>query len=334
MPAPQQSLFAELDPRVHYVDHGGPPGGPLLVCVHGLGGSLLNWVSLAPLLTPVCRVVAVDLLGFGRSEAVGLDTSVAANQRMLRRFLTEVAGEPAVLVGNSMGGLVAALTAAEHPQLVPGVALLDPVLPWPPGARPDPLVGLGFAAYAVPRLGPLVVAGRRRVRTPEQLAWDLLRLCCADPTRVADDVVALHVALMRDRRSFPDLDRQFLDAARSVLAVLRDPARYVAALRGIPVPVLLVHGDRDRLMPVEAARAAARANPGWTYVEAAGVGHVPQLEVPEWTAGQVLRWLDVAVPRVGRAERDGGRGDGDPAVPATGSPSPSPSPSRRAALPP
>jgi pimeloyl-ACP methyl ester carboxylesterase len=58
------------------------------------------------------------------------------------------------------------------------------------------------------------------------------------------------------------------------------------------VPVLLIQGDRDRLVPVAAARAAAEAHPHWTYVELADVGHVPQLQVPGVVATELLSWLD------------------------------------------
>jgi pimeloyl-ACP methyl ester carboxylesterase len=55
--------------------------------------------------------------------------------------------------------------------------------------------------------------------------------------------------------------------------------------------VLLLHGDLDRLVPVVAARDVARRHPAWRYVELPGVGHVPQLQVPERVAAEVLRWL-------------------------------------------
>jgi pimeloyl-ACP methyl ester carboxylesterase len=62
-------------------------------------------------------------------------------------------------------------------------------------------------------------------------------------------------------------------------------------LRNITVPVLLLHGDKDRLVPIAAARAAAAANQHWRFAVAHGVGHVPQLEVPDWTLDQILDWL-------------------------------------------
>ena len=66
--APGSSRTVELGGPVHYVDYGGNADGPVVVLVHGLGGSHLNWDLLAPHLTPHARVVALDLPGFGRSE--------------------------------------------------------------------------------------------------------------------------------------------------------------------------------------------------------------------------------------------------------------------------
>ena len=68
------------------------------------------------------------------------------------------------------------------------------------------------------------------------------------------------------------------------------PARYLAAMASIKVPVLLMHGTVDRLVPVASARRVARRNPTWRYVELPGIGHVPQLHVPERFVDIVGSW--------------------------------------------
>jgi len=290
-------MWVDLGVPVHYVDHGGPASGPLLVLVHGLGGSLVNWAALAPLLTDTCRVLAVDLIGFGHSQAGTHPTTIDANQQMLHRFLTEVAGEPAILVGNSMGGLITILQASLHPESVKGAVLIDPALPVKVSSRPDPLVAASFGMYAVPRLGLAMLKARRRVRTPEQLAMDVLRLCCVDSTRVPADVLEQHLEVARARRGYVDIDAHFLGAARSLMSRLARRSAYLVTMRAIRVPVLLLHGEKDRLVPIEAARAAAAANPTWRFEMAEDVGHVPQLEVPGWTAGRILDWLATGTNR-------------------------------------
>lgn len=286
-----RSRWVDLDGPVHYVDHGGPPEAPLMVCVHGLGGSLVNWAALAPLLTDSCRVMALDLAGFGHTRGGSRSTSVRANQRLLNRFLEEVSGTPAILVGNSMGGLISILQAADHPGTVAGLVLIDPALPVGPSARPDPRVAATFAMFAVPAIGRAMLALRRSTRSAEQAAHDLLRLCCADVSRVPAPVLDQHVALATERRSYADADAELLSAARSLLWVLADRRRYAAMQQSIAVPVLLLHGQHDRLVPVAAARAAASENPAWRFHVAPDAGHVPQLEVPEWTSQRMLEWL-------------------------------------------
>jgi len=285
------SQWVDLGVPVHYVDHGGPANGPLLVMVHGLGGSLVNWAALAPLLTDTCRVLALDLIGFGRTKAGTHSTSVTSNQRMLQQFLSEVAGSPAILVGNSMGGLITILQAACQPDAVTAAVLIDPALPPLPGSRPDPLVTASFGMYAVPHLGRAMLKARRRVRSPEQLAMDVLRLCCVDPTRVPADVLEQHMEVARARRGYPDIDEHFLTAARSLLGVLARRSVFMATMKAIQGPVLLLHGEKDRLVPIGASRAVAAANPSWRFAVAPDVGHVPQLEAPVWTASHILEWL-------------------------------------------
>jgi pimeloyl-ACP methyl ester carboxylesterase len=286
-----ESQWADLDGRVHWVDFGGPADGPLLVCVHGLGGSHVNWLAVAPLLTPTCRVVALDLAGFGHTPGHGRSTSVQGNQVLLHRFLTEVVGAPAILVGNSMGGLITVLETAAHPRDVSALVLIDPALPPDVRARPDPLTAAMFAAYFTPGVGSAVISRRRKGNTAEELAMDTLRLCCVDPGRVPVDVVRAHVELGRSRQYYTELEAEFVLATRSLLFTLARRRRFSAMLRRILAPVLLLHGEKDRLVSVTSARAAARAHPTWRYAEAPDVGHVPQLEVPEWTAGQILDWL-------------------------------------------
>jgi pimeloyl-ACP methyl ester carboxylesterase len=285
------SRWVDLDGPVHYVDHGGPVDGPLVVCVHGLGGSLVNWAALAPLLTGRCRVMALDLAGFGHTRGGSRSTSVESNQRLLDRFLREVSGTPVILVGNSMGGLISILQASGQPFTVAGLVLIDPALPVGLSARPDPVVLATFAAFAVPAVGRRLLALRRSTSSAETAANDMLQLCCADPSRVPRHVVDQHVEMAAQRRAYEDVDGELLSAAQSLMWVLVDRGRYSRMQRSIAAPVLLLHGDRDRLVPIASARAAAKANPSWRFEVAEGVGHVPQLEVPEWTAAQILDWL-------------------------------------------
>jgi pimeloyl-ACP methyl ester carboxylesterase len=288
------SRWTDLGGPVHYLDFGGRADGPVIVCVHGLGGSAVNWISVAPLLTGTCRVLAPDLAGHGLTQSCGRGTDVAANRALLHRFTESVPGHPVILMGNSMGGMISLLEATAAPDAVAGLILLDPALPFVP-ARPDPFVTAMFALYLIPGLGRAMLARRRRL-SPEQFVTSILRLCCADPTGIATDVIARHVEVANQRAGFTGVDRDFSAAIRSVIATVGYPGRsaYRRRIHAVTCPVLLIHGTGDRLVPIGAARAAARASPSWTLAEFPGVGHVPQLERPAETAEVITGWLGSA----------------------------------------
>jgi pimeloyl-ACP methyl ester carboxylesterase len=286
-----RSDFVDIDGPVHYLDFGGNERGPLIVCVHGLGGAAWNWSALAPLLTRDARVLAVDLGGHGYTGTRGRRTTVPANRRLLERFLREVAREPVVLVGNSMGGAISALQAAATPDLVHGLVLVDPALPRPLLAPIDARVAASFAMLALPGVGEAALARRRRRVGAEQVVRETLALCCVDPSRVPADVIAEGVRLAERRGQDRDASTSFLLAARSLVKMLTRPRRFNAALDSITAPVLLIHGDQDRLVPVRVARSVASAHPHWQLEIAENVGHVPQLEAAEWTADVVRAWL-------------------------------------------
>jgi pimeloyl-ACP methyl ester carboxylesterase len=305
VPPAGRSRWADLGGPVHYLDFGGPAHEPVIVCVHGLGGSAANWAAIAPLLTGRYRVLAPDLAGHGLTQSLGRGTDVVANRVLLHSFVESVPGSPVILMGNSMGGMISLLEASAAPGAVAGLVLIDPALPFVP-ARPDPFVAAMFAMYAVPGLGRLIMRRRRRL-APDLLVANILALCCVDATRVRPDVVAMHVELERQRALFTDIVPDFHAAMRSVVATVgyAGGQAYRRGIRSVTCPVLLVHGTRDRLVPLAAARAAARANPSWSLVEMLDVGHVPQLEAPGPTALAITDWLGSAGRRAAESATPG-----------------------------
>jgi pimeloyl-ACP methyl ester carboxylesterase len=220
---------------------------------------------------------------------------VTANVTLLAAFLREVVGEPAVLVGNSMGGMVSIFLAAAHPALVERLVLLDPSVPTR-RRDADRQVAATFFVYGIPRVGEVFV---RKVgeRSDRQRVMDTTNLCFADPARADPAVLDAGVELLAYRRQHaPEAQVAFLAAARSILRVLSRGRKYAALLRGLAVPVLLVHGERDRLVPVAAARTLAAENPHWTVEIVPDLGHAPMLEKPPAVAAIVDDWLDGPPP--------------------------------------
>lgn len=287
-----QAYRAQLGGPVYVVDFGGPAAGPVLVCVHGLGGSYHNWLRLAPLLTPTYRVLALDLAGHGRTPAVGRRADVAGNQRLLDRFLTEVLTGPAVLVGNSMGGMISLHQAGLSPDTVAGLVLIDPALPLPRGACPAPTTLALFATLFVPWLGTSALARRRARLTPLALVEESLVRLCGDPTRIPADTRAMMERAQQERGLTAGADAAFVTAARSVVTAMARRTPLTGYLRTTTTPTLLLHGTADRLVPVAVARAAAVRRPDWRVEILDGIGHVPMLEDPDRTAAAILDWLE------------------------------------------
>src|SRR5271165_1169908 len=92
------SRMVDVDGPTHYLDFGGPPDGPLMVCVHGLAGSPLNWLAVGPSLSQGARVVALDLVGHGRTPAAGRPATIGGHRALLGGFLEVVGdGSPAIV---------------------------------------------------------------------------------------------------------------------------------------------------------------------------------------------------------------------------------------------
>jgi pimeloyl-ACP methyl ester carboxylesterase len=285
------SRWLDIGGPVHYLDFGGPRRGPLIVCVHGLAGSAVNWSAIAPLLTGRCRVLAPDLAGHGLTRSARRGTDVQSNTRLLGRFIELVSDGQVILMGNSMGGMISLLTAHAVPDRVSGLVLVDPALPFAP-ARPDLLVATAFLAGGLPGVGPALLRGVHLL-PPALVVARILSLCCQDPSRVPAAVVAQHIEIERQRAGFTEAGHDLGVATRSVIANAGLGGHsYRAVIASLTRPVLVIHGERDRLVPVSVARAAARAHPSWSLVVLPGVGHVPQLEAPRECADAVVHWLD------------------------------------------
>jgi pimeloyl-ACP methyl ester carboxylesterase len=286
-----RGYVSRLKEDVHWVEFGAGTAGPPIVFVHGLGGSHLNWALVGAELGAGRRALALDLSGFGLTPGSWRTATIEANRGLLGQFLAEIAGEPAILVGNSMGGMLAILQAAARPESVAGLILISPALPLTPH-RPDLRVVSQMLIYAAPGLGEAYLKAVRSQATPAQLVQRVIELCFADPARADPAMVEAAVDLAEIRRSAGLSDDSLLAAARSLMKVAGQSQRYWAKMASLRGPVLLVGGTADRLVPAGSVRAAGARNPGWETVILDDVGHTPQLEAPQALLAIAADWLD------------------------------------------
>lgn len=276
---------------VFLVEHDGPADGPVFVLVHGLGGHHANWMTLAPLLARHGRVVVPDLPGFGMTPLAGRDPEVHLQAGFLARLIREHVGGPVVLCGNSMGGMLSLLVAANNPELVEGVVTVSGVLPRPLRAPVDLEVVGAFGAMMIPRAGEWFVQRRRTMRRPERLVAETFELCTRDPSVIPRDVYDRHVAIAYARQSMPWSNEAFLRAARTIVRMITGRRRYRQIIERVAAPVLAVAGTHDRLVPVECARQLARSR-GWKLAELPHCSHIPMLEDPRGVATEIAAWLE------------------------------------------
>ena len=283
---------------MHWIEFnpGDRPHSTPIVFVHGLGGSHLNWCLIGPELADGRRAVALDLHGFGLTPGSRATATVQRNTRLLDRFVREVTGTPVILVGNSMGGLIALMQTAAAPGTVRGLVLIDPALP-PSRQAPDRQVAGQFVLYAVPGLGELYVRAVMSRRPPELAVQRVIEVCFADRSRVDPAMLTASIALAaeRQRREHPNA-AAFLAASRSLMRLVGQRHRYWDTMASVRVPVLLIGGQADRLVPPASMRQAAARNPRWETVMLPGVGHTPQLEAPDNVIGTVRDWLGRNTP--------------------------------------
>jgi pimeloyl-ACP methyl ester carboxylesterase len=281
---------ADIDGPVTYRAWDGPADTTFLL-VHGLGGSHLNWVQVAPGLAGLGRVLALDLPGFGFAPRQGRGSGLMDERRALSRFAATQATGRVVIVGNSMGGVIGMLQAAVEPGSLAGLVLTDSPFPPVRGALPHPAVIAGFAAFDAPGFGPLVLEARLRRIDAERAVRLGFRFTVADPSSIPDEVVRLMVDQVRARGLDPDAPAAFRDAWRSLRRLGRRPDLARRTINGVRCPVLVLHGRRDRLVPAAYAEAVLRAHPAWRGRIFPDLGHVPQMEAPGRWLSEVADWM-------------------------------------------
>ena len=293
------SRWIDIAGPVHYLDFGGEPDGPPIVLVHGLGGSHGSWLAVGAELARYGRVVAIDLSGFGKTAPGERGSTVHANRRLLSEFVAQVVGEPAVLVGNSMGGTIAILQAANRPHGVAGLVLAGPAVPRALLAPVDLTVARDFAMHAIPGVGSVWLRRRFERLGVERYAMETLELVCEDIDRVPAEVVDTLIELRREQMAFDWLRQSFLDASRSLMSTLVQRRSFDSDIASIQAPALIIHGTKDRLVPEANVRRLAALRPDWQVEMLDDVGHVPQLEVPDLFVRLVGSWLSELSPAVG-----------------------------------
>jgi pimeloyl-ACP methyl ester carboxylesterase len=264
--------------------------GPPVLLLHGMGATKLSWMPLLAPLAERCRVIVPDLPGHGESAKPRASYGPRFYAGVVRRLLDEAGVGRAVLIGNSLGGRIALEVAARSPGRVRALVLLAPAvagLPFPSYARLLRLVPTELGAIPLPMRRRLIHLGIKQL--------------FAHPERLPRNAyVAAIDEFIRVYRS----GRARMALLASMRSLVRDrPDLFWGMVRGVSAPTLVVHGELDRLVPVRLGRVLASTMPRAELALLPGVGHVPQFEVPEVTAGLVRSFLDQVYVAEGSSTR-------------------------------
>jgi pimeloyl-ACP methyl ester carboxylesterase len=250
----------------------GPRAAPALILLHGFGSSLETWQPWAERLSAQFRVIRLDLPGFGLTgpDPSG-DYSDARSVALILSLMDRLGLRHATLIGNSLGGKLAWMFAAAHPERVTKLVLISP----------DGFASPGFAYGRKPDV-PLMVRA-----LPYVLPTSMLRMSLApayaDPKHLTPAVVARY----RDMMLAPG-DRAAM-IARMRQVMLADP---VPTLQKIQTPTLLLWGEQDAMIPFSNAADYQRAMPHATLVRLPNLGHVPFEEAPAESLVPVRKFLE------------------------------------------
>jgi pimeloyl-ACP methyl ester carboxylesterase len=250
----------------------GREGRPALL-LHPIGFAACTWRHVQPAVASVRRTLALDLLGFGQSEKpAGADYSVRSQAERVLAVLDELGWDRVDLIGNSLGGAVSLATALVAPERVASLTLIGTVA-YPGGMPPFGLLArVPFAEHTA------------RVTSGLAAQW-IIAFCYADRRRLERDAIRDYVRVLGTREG--------CRAFRLTGEALYGPALQVQAGRygEIRCPALVLHGDRDPIIPRWVAVRLARELPVARLRWLRQVGHFPQEEDPAQVLSRLMPFL-------------------------------------------
>lgn len=256
---------------------------PGFVLLHGFASTLRTWDLLAPRLASRAPTLAFDRPAFGLSERptpYGDATPYRPDAQVAQTLAAmDAAGaDTAVLIGHSSGALLALRTALAHPERVSGLVLIGPAV-YTRGGAP---AGTRWLLHTpqLNRIGPLLLRQMAGASTDE-----LLRAAYADPDRLYQPAREAAQQAMRV---------EGWDRALWAFTKARRSPRLAGRLDDLRIPVLVLRGEEDTVVPEGDAERLVEALPAARATRLAGCGHALHEECPEAASDAILAWLDEA----------------------------------------
>ncbi len=262
---PRESRFEYRGISINYEDRG--QGQPLIL-LHGYGASTYSWRYVSPYFSKSYRVIAIDLKGFGLSDKpVDDDYSVLDQSRIISEFMSVHNLENVILAGHSLGGAVSLLSylmqsdhGAHH---ISKLILLDTAsykqdLPYFISILRVPIIN---------EVALLLTSSNFKTRM-------ILRKAFFDHSKITEEMVTTYAEYL----SLPGASHALITAAKQM--VPSNLEEISERYKSINIPVLLIWGEKDEIVPLEVGRKLAGNIPDAKLVVVPNCGHVPQEECP------------------------------------------------------
>lgn len=281
--APSQFVDIGGGVTVHLRDEG-PKDAPAIMLLHGSNADLHTWEPWVEALKGQYRVIRFDQVGHGLTGPDPQEDYSTANYVADIGAVADKLGlERFIIGGNSMGGKHALGFAIAHPERLTGLVLVDgsggPMLKLASEQKPDKKDSgnIGFTIARMPGINRIA-----EQITPRFLIQQSLEQSVSVKAIVTEAMIDRYWELLR----YPGNRRATLKRFSQPYDPLTE-----AEIAGVTVPTLILWGEEDRVIPVEAGRWLEKTIPGSTLVAYPGIGHLPQEEAPAATLGDLLPWL-------------------------------------------
>lgn len=249
--------------KIRYLEEGSSQES--IVLLHGLGGMAERWLPAIPFLSKSHRVLAPDLIGHGLSDKPQTDYTPDFFKRITLEFIESLPMKTVYVVGNSLGGEIAAECAAACHQLIKKAVLVSPA---------------GIMKKSTPALDAYTMAALYPNHESVRMAYKMM---LGGDRDVSDKSVENFISNM----TRPNTKMVFLS---TLLGIKNSPA-ITEKLKKINIPVLLIWGREDKIIPVNYSKDFVSAIQNCKFIEMEGCGHIPYEEKPEEFSKLVLDFL-------------------------------------------
>jgi pimeloyl-ACP methyl ester carboxylesterase len=261
---------------------------PPVLLLHGFGASIGHWQHNIEFLATNHTVYGLDLVGWGGSRKPDIKYDIDLWVEQVYDFWRTFVGQPMILIGNSIGSLVALVAAAKYPEMAASLVMVSlPDLSAEQEMIPRPLQPLVNGIKRVILNPPLLHTLFRFVSQPK-IARKWAQIAYANPDRVTDDLIDLFLAPAQEREA----PAAFVRIMQGMTSSNFSP-NIRKLLPDMQIPMLLLWGCEDRMIPPGTATILIELNPLLELINLEAAGHCAHDEVPDLVNGTIRNWLDV-----------------------------------------